>query len=73
MIFYYANELRARRLPESDVQEASVLRRSIWNYLATGNGYANAKSELDRASTKRLRRLVTKRQTSFAVRPRHHH
>jgi dienelactone hydrolase len=53
MIFYYANELRARGLPESDVQEASVLRRDIWNYLSTGNDYDSAKSELNRARTKR--------------------
>lgn len=53
MIFYYANELRARGLPESDVQEASLMRRNIWNYLATGNDYENAKSELNRARTKR--------------------
>lgn len=52
MIFYYANELRADGLPESDVREASVLRRNIWNYLSTGNGYENAKSELNRARTR---------------------
>jgi uncharacterized protein len=53
MIFYYANELRALGLPESDVQEASVLRRDIWNYLSTGNDYESAKSELNRARTRR--------------------
>jgi uncharacterized protein len=53
MIFYYANELRVRGVAESDVQEASRLRRDIWNYLSTGNGYENAKSELNRARTKR--------------------
>lgn len=52
MIFYYANELRAGGLPESDVQEASMLRRNTWNYLSTGNGYENAKSELNRARAK---------------------
>ena len=53
MIFYYANELRAGGLPESDVQEASLMRRDIWNYLATGNGYESAKSELNEARAKR--------------------
>ena len=53
MVFYYANELRARGVAESDVQEASRLRRDIWNYLATGNDYERAKSELNEARTKR--------------------
>lgn len=53
MIFYYAMELRARGVPESDVQEASTLRRNVWNYLFTGNGYEQAKKDLDQARTKR--------------------
>lgn len=53
MIFYYANELRARGVPENDVQEASVLRRDVWNYLFTGKGYEKVQSELNQARTKR--------------------
>jgi len=52
MIFYYANELRARGVTESDVQEANVLRRDVWNYLSTGIGYENTESELKQARTK---------------------
>jgi uncharacterized protein len=52
MIFYYANELRAKGVPASDIQAASTLRRDVWNYLSTGNGYENAKSELKEARTK---------------------
>jgi dienelactone hydrolase len=52
MIFYYANELRANGVPEGDVQAASILRRNVWNYLSTGNGYENAKRELNQARTK---------------------
>jgi dienelactone hydrolase len=53
MIVYYANELRSEGVTESDVQEASVLRRDIWNYLSTGAGYEKAKAELEQGRTKR--------------------
>jgi uncharacterized protein len=53
MIFYYANELRGQGVPESDVREASALRRNVWNYLSTGDGYEGVKAEMDRALTKR--------------------
>jgi uncharacterized protein len=53
MIFYYAMELRAQGVPESDVQEASTLRRNVWNYLFTGKGYDQAKKDLSQARTKR--------------------
>jgi uncharacterized protein len=53
MIFYYANELRDKGLSDGDVEEASALRRLIWNYLATGAGYEQAKSEVERAKAKR--------------------
>jgi uncharacterized protein len=52
MIVYYANELRAQGVPESDVQEASTIRRDIWSYMSTGNGYEKAKTELQQAHTK---------------------
>ena len=53
MIFYYASELRDRGASESDVREATTLRRDIWNYLASGNGYESAQTELNRGRRKR--------------------
>ena len=35
MIFYYVKDLEAKGLPESDIREATVLRRDIWAYLYT--------------------------------------
>ena len=52
MIVYYANELRARGMSEHDVQGASSVRRDIWNYLSSGAGYENLKTELEQARTK---------------------
>jgi len=52
MIFYYANQLRAEGVPERDVQDASILRRNVWNYLSTGNGYDGVKEQMNRARTK---------------------
>jgi pimeloyl-ACP methyl ester carboxylesterase len=52
MIFYYANELRAKGVPEKDIQAASTLRRNVWNYLSTGNRYDDAKNQLNQARTK---------------------
>lgn len=62
MIVYYANELRARGVPESDVQEASTLRRSVWNYLYTGSGYEKTKKEMDQARVKRWYKEVKKQR-----------
>jgi uncharacterized protein len=57
MIVYYANELRAEGVAESDVREASVLRRDIWRYLSgstrSGAEYEKAKAELEQARAKR--------------------
>jgi uncharacterized protein len=53
MIVYYANELREQGVEESDVREASTVRRDIWSYMSSGLGYAKAKAELDEARTKR--------------------
>jgi uncharacterized protein len=53
MIVYYANELRSEGVAESDVGEASTLRRNVWNYLSSGIGYEMAKTELEQARTKR--------------------
>jgi pimeloyl-ACP methyl ester carboxylesterase len=51
MIAYYANELRAQGMSEHDVEEASSVRRDIWNYLSSGAGYEQAKTELEKART----------------------
>ncbi len=53
MLVYYANELRDRGMPEPDVREADALRRDVWTYLFTGNGYEKARRELDQARAKR--------------------
>lgn len=49
MIVYYANELRTEGMSEQDIQQASGLRREVYNYLYTGKGYGQAKSDLDHA------------------------
>jgi pimeloyl-ACP methyl ester carboxylesterase len=49
MMFYYAEELRARALPEKQVREATALRRTVWTYLFTIQGYENASDQLARA------------------------
>lgn len=65
MIFYYANELRGEGVPESDVREASVLRRKVWNYLSTGDEYEDVKAELNRARTKRWYSAVKAQQDNL--------
>jgi pimeloyl-ACP methyl ester carboxylesterase len=66
MIVYYANELRAEGAAESDVGEASTLRRDIWNYLSnnagSSTGYEKAKAELEQARTKRWYKQVKAQQ-----------
>ncbi len=52
MIYYYGSELRNAGFKDSDVEEASALRRLVWNYLATGSGSEAAKAALDRAKTR---------------------
>ena len=39
-------------MSDRDVDEASALRRLVWNYLATGAGYEKTKSEIERAKVK---------------------
>ena len=53
MIFYYQNELRAMGFSDRETEEASALRRQVWNYLATGSGYDQAQSAIRRAKAKR--------------------
>lgn len=52
MIVFYANELRARGVPENQVAEASATRRAIWNYMATEQNYQQAKGAFDSARNK---------------------
>lgn len=52
MIFYWANDLRDHGVPEADVLEASSLRREIWHYMETGQGYEKTKADLEAARTK---------------------
>jgi pimeloyl-ACP methyl ester carboxylesterase len=46
MIFYYAEELRAAGMKESDVVEASTVRRTIWTYLSSGQNYEAVKKAM---------------------------
>lgn len=62
MLVYYANELRDRGVPEADVREADALRRDVWTYLFTGQGYERARRELDAARAKRWFRAVNAQQ-----------
>jgi pimeloyl-ACP methyl ester carboxylesterase len=52
MIFYYSKELEARGLPQRDVDEATALRRDVWNYIFTRTGYQRARDELEQARKK---------------------
>ena len=65
MLFYYANELRARGVPEEDIREADTLRRDVWNYLYTGRGYEEAKNELNQARGKRWYKEVKPQQDNL--------
>ena len=49
MIFYYASQLRTRGIPEQQIEEASELRRQVWHYLSTGEGYQRASNALEQA------------------------
>jgi uncharacterized protein len=52
MVFYYARQLRRDRLAETDIAEASALRRIVWKYLSTGEGYEETKTALERSASK---------------------
>src|SRR6202011_1420261 len=52
MIFYYCNQLRPAGLSANDIEQASALRRQVWEYLSTGSGYDVAQTALDRAMGK---------------------
>jgi pimeloyl-ACP methyl ester carboxylesterase len=52
MIYYYANDLRHQGLSESEIEEASTLRRLVWRFLSTNEGYEETKTALDRAASR---------------------
>jgi len=62
MLFYYAEELRARGVPENDVLEATALRRDVWNYMGSGKGYEKARDGLDQGRGKRWYKEVKSQQ-----------
>ena len=71
MIVYYANELRRRGVPEGDVREASAVRRHIWSYMSSGNGYEKVKAELEQARTKRwFSQAKAQQDDSFGTLPK---
>jgi uncharacterized protein len=53
MVFYYANELGTRGFSDADIQEASALRRQVWNYVATGAGFEQTKAAIQLAKEQR--------------------
>jgi uncharacterized protein len=52
MVFYYASQLRRDGLAEADIAEASALRRIVWTYLSTGEGYEETKAALERSASR---------------------
>jgi pimeloyl-ACP methyl ester carboxylesterase len=52
MVFYYANELRRRGVSDADIDEASALRRRVWHYLSTREGYSETRTALAQAAGK---------------------
>jgi dienelactone hydrolase len=51
MIFYYGTQLRDQGVPAQQVAEASDLRRKVWRYLSTGEGYDEASTALQQAQS----------------------
>jgi pimeloyl-ACP methyl ester carboxylesterase len=52
MVFYYANELRRQGVSDAEIDEASALRRRVWHYLSTREGYSETQVALARAKDK---------------------
>jgi pimeloyl-ACP methyl ester carboxylesterase len=54
MIFYYANQLRARGVPEADIERVTALRRRAWTAAFTGHDLVGARAEVsaERATMK---------------------
>ena len=53
IIFYYANDMRARGISDQDVEAASATRRQVWHCLSSGADCDDAKTVIDRARTQR--------------------
>jgi pimeloyl-ACP methyl ester carboxylesterase len=71
MIVYYANDLRRQGVPEGDVREASTVRRDIWSYMSSGNGYEKVKAELEQARTEKwFSRAKAQQDDSFGTLPK---
>lgn len=51
MIHYFASQLRAKGVAESDIAEASALRRQVWRCLSTGADCKETRSSVERAKT----------------------
>jgi pimeloyl-ACP methyl ester carboxylesterase len=67
MIFYYGSQLRNQGQSETAISAASALRRQVWQYLATGNGYAETKAALAQARSRPwLRALQGQQDGLFA-------
>ena len=58
MVFYYANQLRHQGVSDADIDEASALRRRVWLYLSTREGFGEAQAALARAARKPWFRLL---------------
>lgn len=52
MIFYYASQFRRQNIPENQIEGVSELRRLVWHYLATGEGYERASKALEQAPSR---------------------
>lgn len=52
MLFYRGNQLRDAGLSDQEVEEATRLRRRVWDYLAGGEGRQEVHAELERAKKK---------------------
>jgi uncharacterized protein len=70
MLYYYASELRSRGVPEADIREATAVRRDVWAYMGSGEGYEKAKEEMDQARARRwYNEARTQRDDLFAPLP----
>ena len=70
MLVYYANELRDEGMAETDVGQASAVRRAVWTYMETGQGYERTKAELEEARTKPwFARAKAQQDDSFGALP----
>jgi uncharacterized protein len=52
MLFYRSNQLRDSGMSDQAVEEATQLRRHMWDYLSTGEGRQEVQAEFERAKKK---------------------